>query len=540
LYKAILICFSLIFQDIGQISAQDVQPVRGGQLRLGYVLTQDPQFNPMIARTEYEHEINRLIFGDGLLRRAKEVRVVQGLVASINIYEQSRKYRVSLRSNLYFHDGSRITSEDVKFTFDLYKKFALQSPLLFDVRLISAVNIEDEKTLTIILKEPYPKFRTTIGLLPILSKKRYENWLSFNLLSSLPYIPPLGNGEYEFKSYISNQIDLDAHKNHYRGRSNLDGITMLFYSTYEEMLDAFIQGQIDVMAIQNAISARKIRRLTPSTKIESVHRDHVKLYYILLNTKKSPFNDINIRRVFNYGVYKKQLTDKILGKDGQVAYNLFDEKSASFFSGTPVYRYDPLQSLDILRSSGYRRQSNGKLFQNNREFRFDFYYSDGSSFEESIARMISINLGELGINILPKPIIPEDLNERVNQGKFQAALRSFIYDPENPAQALRGFYLDELKTEDGFRNFNSRVLNTAVSQIEKATNSEQIDVIMQQMQVQINQLSPCIYLFLEDQILYAIDGRFENVTNTIYQNLKNVRKINPKDEWYIPKQKQKN
>jgi len=493
----------------------------------------------MIAQTEYEHEINSLIFGDGLFYKAKDGTIKHGLAMLAS--PGQKKYRVSLKSNLYFHDGSHVTSEDVKFTYDLYKKFALQSPLLFDMRLVSTVNIIDRKNFTIIFKETVTNFRGTIGLLPILPKKYYERWLSFNLLASLPEIPPLGNGHYTLSNDTGSQIDLGTHPNHYRGRSNLNGINFKFYSTYDKMVDAFIIGQIDVMAVQNAASVRKIRRLTPSTKIESVGRDHVKLYYILLNTKKSPFNNMSIRRAFNYGVYKKQLADKMLGKDGRVAYNLLDEKSVFFFPGTRIYRYDPLQSLDILRSSGYRQQqSNGKLFQNNRELRFDFYYSEGSPFEESIARMISINLGELGINILPKPKSPADLDALVHKGHYQAALRSFVYNPENPVQALRAFYLNELKSEDGFRNFNDRVINTAVSQIEKETNTQQVEVIMQQMQVQINQQSPCIYLFYKDEISYAINERFENVTNKIYQKLKFVGKINPKNEWYIPKQKQKN
>ena len=83
-------------------------------------------------------------------------------------------------------------------------------------------------------------------------------------------------------------------------------------------------------------------------------------------------------------------------------------------------------------------------------------------------------------------------------------------------------------------------MNTAVTQIEKATNNQQVEIIMQQMQVQINHLSPCIYLFYEDRISYAINERFENIKNTIVQKLVHVEKINPKNEWYVPKQKQKN
>ncbi|MCK5347133.1 MAG: hypothetical protein KAR20_27175, partial [Candidatus Heimdallarchaeota archaeon] len=200
---------------------------------------------------------------------------------------------------------------------------------------------------------------------------------------------------------------------------------------------------------------------------------------------------------------------------------------------------NPLNSLNILRSAGYRQQRNGKLFNKDQELKFEFYFNAGSDFEETIVRLISINLAELGINMIPRPKRPKELNQLVEEGKFAAALRYFVYDPEKPTQALREFYQNELKSENGYRNFNSRVMNTAMSRSERAYTKEQLIPIMRQMQVQINQLSPCIFLFFEDRANYAINNRFENTISTIYQNLEYVVKIYPKNEWFVPKENQK-
>ena len=306
------------------------------------------------------------------------------------------------------------------------------------------------------------------------------------------------------------------------------------------MVDAFINGQIDLIAIDDAPTARKIRRLSPSTKIETVSRGDIKIYYILLNTRTSPFNELNIRRAINYGIYKNQLVDRIIGKDGKVAVNIIEENSEYYFPGVPVYRYDPLKSLEILKYSGYRQRDNGKLFQNNRELKFEFLFRAGSTFEESITRMISINLAELGINMMPRPREPEELQTLVKEGRYQAALREYVYDPARPVQSIRAFYLSELKSDNGFRNFDDRAMNTAVTQIDNIPEDQQTAMIVQQMQVHLNQQSPCIYLFYQDVVSYAINDRFENTKNTIFQNLEYVGNINPKHEWFVPKQKQKN
>jgi peptide/nickel transport system substrate-binding protein len=540
LRKNLLNIITIVFIVTSILQAQETaRPVNGDRLKIGFVIIQVPVFNPLVIRTEYEREINRLIFGDGLSSREKDGHIVNGLAFSID-REQNTVYRVNLRSNIFFHDGSPITAGDVKFSFDLYKKFALQSNHTFEMRLVSTVNIIDDKTLRIILKEPLKDFRETIGLLPILPKKHYENWMNFNLLSRLPYIFPQGNGHYMFSRQIGNRIELEAFTRHYRGRSYLDGIDILFFRTYEKMVEAFINGQIDLIPIEDTPTARKIRRLSPSTKIETVAREEIKIYYILLNTRTSPFNDLSIRRAINYGIFKNQLVDKLIGKDGRVALNIIEENSDYYFPGVPVYRYDPLKSLDILKDAGFRQRDNGKLFQNNRELKFEFLFRAGSSFEESIARMISINLAELGINMIPRPREPEELENMVKEGRYQAALRQYVYNPNHPVQSIRAFYLSELKSENGFKNFDDRAMNTAVTQINNIPENQQTAMIVQQMQVHLNQQSPCIYLFYQDIASYAISDRFENTKNTLFQKLEYVGKINPKNEWFVPKQKQKN
>ena len=43
---------------------------------------------------------------------------------------------------------------------------------------------------------------------------------------------------------------------------------------------------------------------------------------------------------------------------------------------------------------------NGKLFQQENELKFEFYFNAGSDFDETIVRLVSINLAELGINMI--------------------------------------------------------------------------------------------------------------------------------------------
>ena len=523
----------LIAQTFNQRAEQ------GDRLKIGNVFLQPVKFNPLIARTEYEQEINRLVFGEGLFSRAVDGHTTHGLASSYK-QEHVKVWHIFLRSDIFFHDGSQITSEDVKFSFELYKKFALQSPQIFSTRLISAVEIINQQSLRIILKEPVRDFRETIGQLPILPKKYYQSWRIYNLLTSLPYIRPVGSGYFMLARYLPNSdIYLDVNRNHYKGRAFLNGIDFLFFETHDHLIDSFLQENIDLVAFQERSVWQKIYQITHSRDLITAERNDHKLYYINLNNRKAPFNEIDIRRALNYAINKNLLVEKILLNNGYAALNVLDINSEFFFEATKKYNYDPIRSLNILTSSGFRRRQNGKLFRGGEELKFDFFFEEGSVFEESITRLISINLRELGINILPRPMKPVEIALRLNEGNYQAALQSFVYDSENPEQTLREFYQFHLNKDNGFKNFSNFSINQLMEHSEKTYTRAKMQSISHRMQHLINQFSPCLFLFFEKRIYFVINNRFENIKKNFYQFDEFIVKISPKNEWYVPKNKQK-
>ena len=166
-----LLLISFLFIYTGLI-AQTVgsQIEYGDRVKIGCLLYFPVNLNPLFDQTEYEGQIHNLIFGEGLFSRNNQDEVVNGL-AEISEKERDNVWRFKLKPNIYFHDRSQMTSEDVKFTFELYKKFASQSSKLFDVRYVSTVEVIDDLNLRIILYRPIENFRETIGQLPVLKKE---------------------------------------------------------------------------------------------------------------------------------------------------------------------------------------------------------------------------------------------------------------------------------------------------------------------------------------------------------------------------------
>ena len=82
-----------------------------------------------------------------------------GLAESWTISEDGRIYEFVLRQVSKFHDGSSVTAEDVKFSFQRYR--GASHAMMHD--RVTAIDIPDPRHVRFVLKEPWPDFLTFYG-----------------------------------------------------------------------------------------------------------------------------------------------------------------------------------------------------------------------------------------------------------------------------------------------------------------------------------------------------------------------------------------
>ena len=77
-------------------------------------------------------------------------------------------YTFTLRDGVKFHDGTTVTAEDVKYSIDRCADTSNGDPLVSAFLAIDSVNIIDEKTVEIVLKEGNTDFLPylTAAILP--------------------------------------------------------------------------------------------------------------------------------------------------------------------------------------------------------------------------------------------------------------------------------------------------------------------------------------------------------------------------------------
>lgn len=290
-----------------------VIPARGGVLVEG-VIGFPELINPVLANSNAETDLTRLIYS-GLMKIDEDGNIVPDLATHMTTSENGDIYTFYLNPEAKFHDGTRVTAEDVVFTIERIKDPASESPL---ASLWSNVTPEaaDETTVVMTLREPSAGFieQTTIGILP---KHLWENVA----VGSLRFIElanyPVGSGPFQVKNIkrsesigIPTQYTLTAFNGYVGGRPYLDQIEISFYSNESEMLEALKKGQINATAL---VSPKLIEEIDTDSR-QVITAPMQRVFGIFFNqTEGSILTSSTVRRAISEAIDQEELTKTVFG-----------------------------------------------------------------------------------------------------------------------------------------------------------------------------------------------------------------------------------
>jgi microcin C transport system substrate-binding protein len=147
---------------------------RMGQFRMA--LNEDPgSLNPLLSTSDYAVDVQSWIC-DSLLKRDLDTYNWQGAVAEKwELAKDNSSATFTIRQNVFFHNGEKLTAEDVQFSFEVYKKSVFANPSVssyFDG--IQSVEILGPLKLKINFKNNYFKNFEIAATNWILPKNVYE------------------------------------------------------------------------------------------------------------------------------------------------------------------------------------------------------------------------------------------------------------------------------------------------------------------------------------------------------------------------------
>lgn len=424
----IAIALLLTGQEPVVVQVFEPEPVTGGFYIEGLVGSFS-RLNPVLdTYNTADKDIDRLIYSS-LVRFDNRGLPQAELAESWGISRDATVYNFSLRTDATWHDGEKVTSEDVVFTIDLMRSPDLPTP--DDVRKMweeIEVIALDDFTLQFRLPEPFAPFLDylTFGVLPA---HYFEGLTPAGLVDDPFNLSPVGSGPYQFDNFLVEDgeivgVTLNAFSEYYQERPFIDQIIFRYYPDDAAALDAYQAGEI-----------QGISRITPGTLQEALSEDDLHLYTSRLpelsmiflnldNPRVAFFQDTEIRRALLMGIHRQGIIDRILDGQAVIADGPIFPNTWAFYEGITRVEYDPIKATNIIRSAGYTIPSEGGSIRANENGRFAFtlLHPEGEPYT-TIAQTIKENWESLGVGVNLQAVPYEELiSDYLDTRLYEAAL----------------------------------------------------------------------------------------------------------------------
>ena len=331
-----------------------IVPAFGGILKEGVV--GQPRFiNPIYADSnDVDKDLVNLIFS-GLMKYGKDGKIEEDIASSYEIKEGGRVYIVNLKKSVFFHDGKKLTADDVIFTVKTIQNPDFKSPLLAKWLGVEVEKLSDYQ-IKFTLKNPYPSFLENLTL-KILPAHVWEN-ISFQNFPLSPYnFEPIGSGPYRFKSLVRNpdgsikSIFLERNKNYYQKPPHISQIEFFFFQTEEDLFKAARAGLID------SFSPISFSNLNFDSFYKKYSFSLPRYFALFFNPNNYEFfAQKNIREALNLIINKDKVIQDVLAGNGTPISSPF-LPSIFRFTSPKQEGFNPEKAQELLEKAGFKKQN---------------------------------------------------------------------------------------------------------------------------------------------------------------------------------------
>lgn len=311
--------------------------------------------DPANHRDRVTETVIRNIY-DGLVTRKPDGTVVPEIAESWE-NPDPLTWEFKIRQGVKFHDGSDLTVEDVKFTFDrVIQEGAMEgetSPRKGLMGPVSEVQIVGDDTIRFILEKPWPILLAMLPHQQIVSKAYVEE------VSSDIAIKPMGCGPFKFvEGSIDERIVLERFDDYYGGSPEIPPVgpapakrvIFEFMPEVSTRIAALQSG--DVHIIHN-IPPDLVPTLEADSNVVVKTVEGTRMHMFEMNVTMAPFDDVRVRQAINYAIDIDTIVADVLSGYASVVAGPLLPHGFAVDPDLKPYAYNPEKAKELLAEAGY-------------------------------------------------------------------------------------------------------------------------------------------------------------------------------------------
>jgi peptide/nickel transport system substrate-binding protein len=333
-------------------SAQSAGSAAAGQMTWAVHFTLAPRWlDPAESEGSITPFLTLYAVHDAMLKPMPSGPSASSLAESWTVSPNGLVYDFTLRANARFHNGERVTAEDVKFSFERYRG---ANAATFKER-VQEVRVLDARRLQFHLKEPWADFITFYGTTAssagwVVPKKYVEQVGDEGFKKA-----PIGAGPYKVVSFTPGvELQLEAFDGYWRKAPAVK--KLIFRSLPDETTRAagLKRGDVDVAYFLNGPIAEEVRR-TPGLRLMAVRSNTV--FFLDFRGQweaGSPWQDPRVRTAASLAIDRRAMNDAEQLGFGGLTGNVVP-RTLDFALAIDADPYDPARAKRLLAEAGFPR-----------------------------------------------------------------------------------------------------------------------------------------------------------------------------------------
>lgn len=330
-----------------QEAAQAAQPAASTAAKTNLVVALDgepQQLDPYAHSNQNGFVVSRLVF-ESLMKTDDDGNIIPWLATEWEMADDTT-LNLTLRDDVYFQDGSKMTSEDVAYSLTLAAKSSFTSNLFGSIDT-DAFEIPDETHLVVKLKFPNAALLQAMASYrcAIVSKHYYET-----ATDEQKSRKPMGTGPMQFKQWVTgDRIELEAFDKYW-------GVPLPYKEFTARVI---IEGSSRAIELETGgvdiafnLPNTEWDRIAGNPKTRLISGNTQGISFVTFNNSIAPYDNEDVRRALAHALNKEALVQVGWGGKADVADSfysptVFGHKSVS------LPEYDPEKAKEYLANAGY-------------------------------------------------------------------------------------------------------------------------------------------------------------------------------------------
>ncbi|HEX6132471.1 MAG TPA: ABC transporter substrate-binding protein, partial [Longimicrobiales bacterium] len=335
---------------------------------------------------------------------------------------------LTLRDDVYWHDGTRVTAADVVFTIERQRDPQTASPRQADVAAVTSVSARDSFTVAVRLaRTGLYTINSLLEVVPV--PKHLLEAVAPDQMHAAPFNRnPTGNGFYRFGGWTAGQsLTLDVNPDKPDGRAAVERIVMRFTPEINSALTELLAGQGDL--IPRLPPAQK-DRMEAAANVEVHTAPRIRPAWIALNTRRPPFADARVRRALLMAVDRETITRGLFGGIGEPALSPIPAILREHSPEVRPIPYDTGGARELLAAAGWRdTNGDGVLDQGGQPLRIEIDYVASDQTRRDVLVAMQSMLRRVGIDLVPRAFESTTWVQRLRDGSFTGSFWGWGWGP---------------------------------------------------------------------------------------------------------------